>query len=97
MSPLKMTHSENDKYTTTAKQNENLNPQQSEALMRLIHLLEEDKTLFEGRPTLRGTQYRTETLSQTARLRVAHATYGLSSLAEMKRVGVGAWIHRKYA
>lgn len=96
MSPLKMTHCENDTYTTS-KRKEILNPQQTEALTRLIHLLEEEAPLFEGRPTVDGARYRTQALSQTARLRVAHANYGLSNLAEMKRVGVGAWLHRKYA
>ncbi|MCX6377896.1 MAG: hypothetical protein NT023_00235 [Armatimonadetes bacterium] len=96
MSPLKMTHSENDTYMTT-KPKEKLNPQQTEAITRLIHLLEDETPLFEGRPSINGARYRTDVLSQTARLRAAHANYGLASLTEMKRVGVGAWIHRKYA
>lgn len=41
MSPLKMTHSENDTYMTT-KPKEKLNPQQTEAITRLIHLLEDE-------------------------------------------------------
>jgi hypothetical protein len=97
MSPLQWTERENDNIQKTNVRSANLSYGQVEALEKLIHTLEQDNREIASRPTAHTAEFRADQWSQGARLRAAHAIYGLSSLTEMRRVGVGAWIHRKYA
>lgn len=97
MSPLQWTSREVETTKNQHARSSHLSYGQVEALEKLISVLELDKEDFDKRPVSVHAPHSASQLSQSARLRSAHATYGLTSLAEMKRVGVGAWIHRKYA
>lgn len=97
MSPLQMTSREVETTKNQNARSSHLSFRQVEALEKLISTLEHDNEDFTMRTVSAKAPYNANQLSQSARLRSAHATYGLSSLTEMKRVGVGAWIHRKYA
>jgi hypothetical protein len=96
MSPLQYKR-DNDTQTLRSNRSRNLSYRQVEALEKLIDVLEHNEQDLTIRPVVTSAPYRADKLSQSARLRSAHAVYGLSNLSEMKRVGVGAWIHRKYA
>ncbi|HLK56178.1 MAG TPA: hypothetical protein VKU00_06425 [Chthonomonadaceae bacterium] len=63
------------------------------ALERLVNLLAAEA---EQNPARAGRD-RADSLSRLARLRAIHASYALATSGEMERVGMGAWVRRRYS